>query len=103
MTVAADVFEALRGSELMTDVVHTPAGGGAATGFEARLLRGGEAGIAMIGAAELGIQFSAADVATFAQGDTVTVDGLGYTVRDRIESLCSPDGVIVAWALRKAA
>lgn len=43
-------------------------------------------------------EFLLSDLASAARGDQVTVDGVDYTLADRLED----DGVMVKWGLRRA-
>lgn len=102
MSLAAEAFAAISDSELLTAATHMPAGGGAATGFSVLLRRGGGDALSMVGSAEPIIQYEAADAPALTQGDTVTIAGIDYRVRDRAAEWCSADGTLIAYRIREA-
>ncbi len=103
MLTADSIFSKFKGTGLLFSASWTPAGGGAGATFEARLMKAGVAGLPMIGAAEHAIQFATADAPGIAQGDTVTVNGRTYKLRDRDQANCSADGTLTAYLIREVA
>lgn len=103
MLTAASMFDKFKGTGLLFSATWTPAGGGAGATFEARLMKGGAAGLPLIGASENAIQFATADAPGIAQGDTVAVNGKSYKLRDRDFVNCSADGTLSSYLIREVA
>lgn len=101
MLTAAAIFSKFKGTGMLFSASWTPAGGGAAAVFDVRLMKAGVAGLPMIGASEYAIQFVTAEAAGIAQGDTVTVNGKSYKLRDRDSANCSADGTLSAYLVRE--
>lgn len=101
MLDAASFFAKFKGRGLLYETTWTPAGGGAGGSFEARLMRGGPANIPMVGAEEKAIQFITTEGGAIAQGDTVTLGGTTYKLRDRDIDNCSADGTLTAYRIRE--
>lgn len=103
MITAAAMFAKFKGTGLLRSATWTPADGGTPSApFEARVMKGGAVGVALVAATELAIQCMATDVAGMRQGDRITVDGAHYVLRDRDEANCSADGTLLAYFMRLA-
>lgn len=66
-------------------------------------MKAGDSVVPMLGAEKFAIQFATADADGVAQGDTVTVNGKAYKLRDRDFSNCSADGTLSAYLIREVA
>jgi hypothetical protein len=94
---AAQIFAKFKPSGMLFEASWT----GQAGPFYVRLMKPAAGGLALIGASEQSIQFAVADAPTLAQGDTVTINGKSYKLRDKDLANCSADGSLLAFQVRE--
>lgn len=101
MLTAAVMFEKFKGTGLLFEATWWPENDTYPKPvFEARLMSGDPSGIGLISANEVNIQFAAADAEGIAQGDTITILGRTYLLRERDEANCSSDGTLLSYRCR---
>ena len=99
---AADIFSEFKSSGLLRTATWVPSAGGAARSFEARLMKGSVSTLPLLGGAEMGIQFVAADAPGIGQDEVVSLEGFAtaFRLRERAEGDCSADGTLIAYVVR---
>lgn len=101
MLDAASFFGKFKGRGMLQSAVWTPTSGGTGTSFEARLMKAGGIGIALMGGEDLAVQFVTADAPGIVQGDLIAMGGKSYKLRDRDRANCSADGTLMSYLIRE--